>query len=226
MDNAAYFFASARRSRSSGLRQPPDRLADEALGLLHDRPRLHAMGIAAKALAGRDAASDDRGADPEAHWRGKMTAFDWVFFAVVALLGIRCMIRGFVAEVLSVAAFLVGLLAAIFLYRYAGQLFVAWEFLPPAILPAVLGFATVFLAAFLIVKLIERLLEEGVEAASLGGIDRALGLVLGLAEGLVLVSLALIAMSLIKPALKAVPGFSNSGQFLFARTLLQISGPR
>jgi membrane protein required for colicin V production len=156
-----------------------------------------------------------------------MIAFDWVFVAIVALLGIRCMIRGFVAEVLSVAAVLVGLLAALFLYRSAGQLFVAWGLsASPAMLPAILGFAAVFLAAFLCVKLIERLLEEGIEAASLGGIDRALGLVLGLAEGLLLVSLVLIAMSLVKPALGAIPGFSNLLEnSFFARTLLPIVGP-
>jgi membrane protein required for colicin V production len=156
-----------------------------------------------------------------------MNALDWIFIAILALLGIRCMIKGFVAEVLSVAAVLVGILAAVFLYRGAGLLFVGWGLsAAPEILPAILGFAAVFLVAFIIVKLIERLLEEGIEAARLGGVDRALGLGLGLAEGLVLVCLVLIAMSLLEPDMKSVSGFSKSlHNSFFARVFLPIVGP-
>jgi membrane protein required for colicin V production len=156
-----------------------------------------------------------------------MNTLDWIFVVVLALLGVRCMIKGFVSEVLSVAAILVGLLAGLFLYKAAGQLLVGWG-LPatPQLLPAILGFAAVFLLAFLVVKLIERLLREGIEAAELGGVDRVLGLVLGLAEGLLLVSLVLVAMSLLEPALKSIAGYQKllSGSF-FARFLLPLIGP-
>ena len=156
-----------------------------------------------------------------------MNVLDWIFVVMLALLGIRCMIKGFVAEILSVAAVLVGIVAALFLYQAAGQLFVAWGLsAAPAILPAILGFAAVFLVAFLVVKLIERLLEEGIDAARLGGVDRLLGLVLGLAEGLLLVSLVLIAMSLAESTLKSVSGFSKLiHDSFFARLLLPIVGP-
>jgi membrane protein required for colicin V production len=155
-----------------------------------------------------------------------MNALDWVFVIVLVLLGLRCMIKGFIAEVLSVAAVLAGLLAGLFLYKAAGQLFVTWGLkAAPALLPAILGFAAVFLLAFLVVKIIERLLKEGIEAAELGGVDRAIGLVLGLAEGLLVISIVLVAMSLLEPGLK-LAGFSNllRGSF-FARLILPILGP-
>lgn len=156
-----------------------------------------------------------------------MNALDWVFIAILALLGIRCAIRGFITELLSVAAILLGLLAAIFLYKPAGQLFVGWGIpAKPEALPAILGFAAVFLLVFLLVKLIARLLREGMEAAQLGGVDRALGLVLGLAEGLVIVSLVLIAMSLLEPSLKSIAGYSKLlGGSFFAKLILPIIGP-
>jgi membrane protein required for colicin V production len=156
-----------------------------------------------------------------------MNTLDWIFIVILALLGLRCMIKGFVAEVLSVAAVLVGILLALFLYRSAGQLFVSWGLAPkPEILPAILGFAAVFLLAFLIIKLIESLVREGIAAAQLGGVDRVLGLILGLAEGLILISLVLVAMSLLEPALKTVSGYSKlfHGSY-FARILLPIVGP-
>jgi membrane protein required for colicin V production len=156
-----------------------------------------------------------------------MNTLDWIFVVVLVLLGIRCMSRGFVAEVLSVAAILVGLLAALLLYKPAGELVVGWGLVAkPAALPGILGFLGVFLVAFLLMKLVERVIREGIEAAELGGIDRALGLLLGLAEGLLLVSLVLVAMSLIGPAFKSMPGYAKllDGS-AFARFLLPIVGP-
>lgn len=156
-----------------------------------------------------------------------MNTLDWIFVVILAILGIRCMAKGFVAEILSVASILAGLLAGLLLYKSAGELFVSWGLSSqPAALPGILGFAAAFLAAFLLVKLVERLLKEGIEEAELGGIDRFLGLILGLAEGLVLISLVLVIMSLIEPAFKSVLGYAKllSGS-AFARFILPIVGP-
>jgi len=156
-----------------------------------------------------------------------MNTLDWIFIVVLAILGIRCMAKGFVAEILSVASVLGGLLAGLLLYKPAGELFVSWGLSSqPAALPGVLGFVAAFLAAYLVVKLVERLLREGIEEAELGGIDRFLGLVLGLAEALVLVALVLVLMSLLEPAFKSVPGYAKllSGS-AFARFILPIIGP-
>jgi membrane protein required for colicin V production len=156
-----------------------------------------------------------------------MNSLDWVFIVVIALLGIRCMAKGFAAEILSVAAVVVGVLAAILLYRPAGALLVSWGLAAkPAAMPEILGFVAAFLAAFIAMKLVGRLISEGVEASQLGGLDRALGLILGLAEGLLLVCLVLLAMSLLEPALKSIPGYSKllSGS-AFARAILPVIGP-
>ena len=156
-----------------------------------------------------------------------MNALDWIFIVILALLGVRCMIKGFIAEVLSVAAILIGLLAGLFLYKGAGQIIVGWGLAAkPEVVPAILGFAAVFILAFLVVKLIERLLKEGIEAAELGGVDRALGLVLGLAEGLILVSFVLVAMSLLEPAFKSIAGYHKLlGGSFFAKLILPVIGP-
>jgi membrane protein required for colicin V production len=156
-----------------------------------------------------------------------MNGLDWVFVVVLALLGVRCMVKGFAAELFSMAALIVGVLAALFLYRPAGALFVSWGLSPkPTALPEVLGFVVAFLAAFLATKLLGRLISEGVEASELGGLDRALGLLLGVAEGLLLVCLILLAMSLLEPTLKSINGYSKLlSESLFARALLPIIGP-
>jgi membrane protein required for colicin V production len=156
-----------------------------------------------------------------------MNTLDWIFIVVLVLLGIRCMVKGFVAEVLSVAALLVGLLAALVFYKTAAELFVSWGLAAhPASLPGVLGFAAVFLVGYIVMKLVERLITEGIEAAELGSVDRALGLVLGLAEGLLLISLALVVMSVLEPAFKTIPGYAKLLEgSAFARFILPIVGP-
>ncbi|HRZ64783.1 MAG TPA: CvpA family protein [Spirochaetia bacterium] len=148
-----------------------------------------------------------------------MNGLDWVLAAIVLLLGLRCLFRGFVAEILSVAAYAVGLLAAVLLYRRAGA-FVREE-LGVETLPEVLGFAAVFLLAFLVVKLLERALNEALESSRLEAADRILGLVLGLGEGLLAATLILIV-------LQAQPLFDLGkllGGSIFAKAILPIVGP-
>jgi membrane protein required for colicin V production len=156
-----------------------------------------------------------------------LNALDWIFVVMIALLAIRCAFKGLVAEVLSVAGVLAGLLAGLFLYKTGAGLFISWGLKPkPEIFPDILGFAAAFLLAFLIVKLVERLLEEGIQAAELGGVDRALGFVLGLAEGLLLVALLLVVLNLAQPALSSIPGYAKLLQgSLFARLILPVVGP-
>ena len=156
-----------------------------------------------------------------------MNGLDWVFVVIVALMGIRCMAKGFTAEVLSMASIAVGLLAALMLYRPAGILFASWGMpTKPGSLPDISGFIVAFLAAFIAMKLVGRLVSEGVEASELGGLDRALGFLLGLAEGLLLVCVLLLAMSLLEPAMKAIPGYAKLlADSVFARIIIPIVGP-
>jgi len=148
-----------------------------------------------------------------------MTFIDWVFLAIVVLLAARCFVRGFIEELLSVAAFAGGLLAALFLYRKGGEL--VRTQLKIESFPEVLAFIAIFLVAFLIVKLIEHMIREGLEATNLENADRVLGLFLGAVEGMILVALILVALKL-QPLFNAEKLLANS---LFAKTLLPIIGP-
>jgi membrane protein required for colicin V production len=148
-----------------------------------------------------------------------MNALDWIFLAIIGLLGIRCLVRGLVEELLSVAAFVVGLLSALLLYKPGGA-FLKERF-GLATLPEAIAFAAIFLIGFLLVKLLEKLIREGLEAAHLDKLDRILGLVLGLAEGIIVVSLILIVMS-VQPLFDVKKLLEGSA---FARFILPIVGP-
>ena len=61
VDNADFFVRSGAAVALVGAEATADRLVEEALGLLADRRRLDAMGAAANAVAGRDAAAEIAG---------------------------------------------------------------------------------------------------------------------------------------------------------------------
>ncbi|HTX73281.1 MAG TPA: CvpA family protein [Rectinemataceae bacterium] len=148
-----------------------------------------------------------------------MTVIDWVFLAIVILLAARCFVRGFVEELLSVAAIAGGILVALLLYRKGAEL--VRTQLKIQAFPEVLAFIVIFLVAFLVVKLIEHMIREGLEATNLENADRVLGLFLGAIEGMILVALILVALKL-QPLFNVDKLLQNS---LFAKTLLPIVGP-
>lgn len=152
-----------------------------------------------------------------------MTVLDWVFTGIVVILAIRCFVRGFVQEVLSVAAYAVGLIAGLlFANRLAefGAAKLGLASMHPTV-QYVLAFIACFILGFLVMKLVEKLIREGLEAAHLDIFDRVLGLALGVAEGLAVVAFALVL-------LKIQPFFDVSGLLsgsVFAKTILPFIEP-
>jgi membrane protein required for colicin V production len=151
-----------------------------------------------------------------------IAAVDIFFLVLMALLVIRCALRGFIGEIMAMAAFILGLLASLFFYKNGG-LFIREKFMPGTkILPEVLAFIALFFIVFILVKILERMLKDIVDRISLGGVDRFLGILLGLAEGIVVTGLLLFVLS-IQPLFD--PG-TLLDRSVFARLLLPLIGGR
>ena len=149
-----------------------------------------------------------------------MNALDWICLGIIIILAIRCLVRGFVAEILSVAAWIAGAAIALLLYKQGGALIhTKWATVPA---PEAIAFAVIFLLAFLLTRLLGSMLKEGLEAANLAVFDRILGLVLGAAEGLMAVSLILILLQVLGGMIDTSKILAGS---VFAQKLLPIVGP-
>ncbi len=152
-----------------------------------------------------------------------MSVMDWIFTGIVVILAVRCFSRGFVRELLSVAAYAVGLFSGLMFSNSLIDLAATrlgiggW---PPTLL-YVLAFIVCFILGFLVMKLIAKLLHEGLEAAKLDVVDKILGLILGIGEGLVVVSLLLLVLDM--QDFFDVEGLLSGS--LFATTILPIIGP-
>jgi membrane protein required for colicin V production len=118
-----------------------------------------------------------------------------IIFALILLIAmIRGAMRGFVTELLSMSAVILGILAAVFfsapLSVYVSML------LGQSMWSQIIAFLVLFIVVYLIVKLVESLLNRGIEALSLKKLDSVLGFLLGALEGLLIVCVALLILDL------------------------------
>jgi membrane protein required for colicin V production len=137
---------------------------------------------------------------------------DYVCVGLLLLLVIRGTLRGFISEFMTLASLVLGALGSLFLYRPCADflrdrgLRTFVEGIPaflqrllPALvqnIPEILAFVLIFVVIFAMVKLVEYLLNDIIQRVSLGGVDRFLGFLFGMAEGAVVISLLLLALKL------------------------------
>ena len=123
-------------------------------------------------------------------------AIDVVFALLLVFTTLRGAFRGFVTELLSMASLILGIVGAIlfsgvvssFLDRYLGES--AWS--------QVAAFLAVFLVIYIVVKVFENALHRLIERIHLESLDHALGLFLGVVEGLLL-TFVLILLIRVQP---------------------------
>jgi membrane protein required for colicin V production len=147
-----------------------------------------------------------------------IAGIDIVFLVIIGISFLRCAVRGFISELMSMAALIFGILFAIFFFRNAAVLVREW-FLPNVkILPEIAAFAALFIIVYIVVKIIEVTLKNIIEGIRLGGLDRLLGAIFGIIEGIIIVCLILFLIS-IQPFFSAEPLLGKS---IFAKFLLPL----
>ena len=152
-----------------------------------------------------------------------LAAIDIVFIGVIILFALHCCVKGFVSEVMSLAAAILGTLLGVFFFR-KGALFIRDSFMPQVkVLPEIIAFVVIFLTTFIVIRILQVMLKNIIEGIRLGWLDRLLGFFFGFAEGIVIVCLLLFLID-IQPLVDSGDILNES---LFAKFLLPfISGIR
>jgi membrane protein required for colicin V production len=127
-----------------------------------------------------------------------MNGLDIVVIAVVLLSGLFAFARGFVKEALSIVAWAGAGFAALYALPYATPM--AERFLPQGAMAEAAAALVVFLVTLLALSILTSALSRRVKGSALSAVDRTLGLIFGLARGLVLVCLAFVVLSWVLPA--------------------------
>jgi membrane protein required for colicin V production len=126
-----------------------------------------------------------------------ITLLDIILLAVMLISGLLAMIRGFMREILSIAAWIAAAAATLYLYKrlmpfaesYFNNQYVAAG--------AVIG--GVFLGTLLIVSIITVRVSDMILDSRIGALDRTLGFLFGLGRGLIIVVVAYLFFDWLVP---------------------------
>jgi membrane protein required for colicin V production len=115
-----------------------------------------------------------------------MNAFDWTIIGVVGLSMFLAFFRGVTRELIALASWVLGFVAAVTLTPLLGGMLP--EIGDNPVIKYLIAFAVIFLGALVLGALIAWPLSSVIRKAGLGFVDRFLGAVFGVARGAVLIT--------------------------------------
>lgn len=115
-----------------------------------------------------------------------MSIIDIALILICMFFAIRAGIRGFVVEIFSLLAFVVGVWGAVKLFPIATTIF---NLHPEEISPVIklLIYGGLFLLLYILVKILEKIISKFVKVILLAGLNKVLGVVLGLTEAMLVI---------------------------------------
>lgn len=127
-----------------------------------------------------------------------MTWVDGVVLGVLLISAVVAFFRGFVRESLGIGAWAGAIVLALLAEPTTRPL--AEQYIQPPWLATGIAVGAVFLIVLVVLKIVIAWIARKVQRSMLGGIDRALGALFGLARGAFIVILAYIVGGLVLPA--------------------------
>ena len=147
-----------------------------------------------------------------------ITWLDILLLGVMLISGLLAMIRGFMREVLSIAAWGAAAIATVLLYNRL--LPIAQANISNDIVAKGAVIAGVFLGTLLLVSIVTVRISDMILDSRIGALDRTLGFLFGLARGLVIVVVAFLFFAWLVPTDKQPEGVRNAK----SRVVLQGTG--
>lgn len=143
-----------------------------------------------------------------------MNGLDWAILGVMLVSVWLASVHGFFFEVFSLAGTVIGFLLAAWAYWHVAPWFVPYVKSPA--IADLAGFLTIFCAVVLVAGIIARIVRKAIRAVGLRWIDRFLGGAFGLVRGVVIVVVALMAMTAFAPDSPQLAGSQLAGYFQLA----------
>ena len=126
-----------------------------------------------------------------------VTLLDILLLVVMLVSGLLAMIRGFMREILSIAAW--GVAAVATLYSYASLLPTVKQYINSDIAAAGVTIVGVFLITLLLVSIITVRISDMILDSRIGALDRTLGFLFGLGRGLIIVVVGFVFFAWLVP---------------------------
>ena len=120
--------------------------------------------------------------------------------AIIIIIGtsvIYSTIKGFVKDVFSLTAIILGIIAALLLYPLGSELLE--PYISQTQVANIVSFSVIFLAVAVVTSLVGMLISKMIKGVNLSFYDRLFGAVFGFLKGFVLVAVIVIVLSVIMP---------------------------
>ncbi len=126
-----------------------------------------------------------------------ITLLDVLLLVVMLISGLLAMIRGFMREVLSIAAW--GIAAVVTLWAFPRVTPLAQSYFSSETVAKGVAIAGVFLVTLLVVSIVTVRISDMVLDSRVGALDRTLGFLFGLGRGLIIVVVAFLFFAWLVP---------------------------
>src|SRR6266849_8282516 len=137
-----------------------------------------------------------------------ITILDLVLLAVMLISGLLAMVRGFMREILSIAAW--GAAALVTLYAFSKLLPTAKTYFNNDTVASAVVVAGTFIGTLIVVSVITVRISDMILDSRIGALDRTLGFLFGLGRGLVIVVVAFVFFAWLVPPGKQPEGVRNA----------------
>jgi membrane protein required for colicin V production len=147
-----------------------------------------------------------------------ITLLDMIVLAVMLVSGLLAMVRGFMREILSIAAW--GAAAIVTLYSFNKLLPTAKTYFNNDTVATIAVIAGVFIGTLIVVSIVTVRISDMILDSRIGALDRTLGFLFGLARGLLIVVVAFLFFNWLVPD-KGQPDWVRSAK---SKAVLEGSG--
>ena len=147
-----------------------------------------------------------------------ITLLDVILLVVMLISGLLAMIRGFMREVLSIAAW--GIAAIATLYAYPRLLPIAKQYVNSDMVAAGVSVIGVFVVTLLVISILTVRISDMILDSRVGALDRTLGFLFGLGRGLIIMVVAFLFFAWLVPD-RSKPDWVKSAK---SKVVLQSTG--
>ncbi len=147
-----------------------------------------------------------------------LTLLDIGLLVVMLISGILAMVRGFMREILSIAAWLIA--AGVTLYGYARAEVLVKQYVTNELVAKGVAIGGLFLLTLLVVSLFTVKISDLILDSRVGALDRSLGFLFGLGRGLIIMVVVFLFFSWLVPQ-KSQPEWVKGAR---SRVVLQATG--